>query len=72
MDPFTIQHRAFLYESYVKSNSTTTVKENKTKFPGVPVPHRNTIRNLINTVRTGMSTGKKTESQHQVLTEQKL
>jgi hypothetical protein len=30
-DPFTIQHRAFLYESYIKSNSTTIVKKIQNK-----------------------------------------
>jgi hypothetical protein len=71
MDPFIIEHRAFLYEFYVKSNSTrNSQRKFRTKFPGVPVPHRNTIQNLIRTI--GMLTGRKTECQHQVLTEQKL
>jgi transposase len=74
MDKFTLEHRVFLYDTYVKCNSARKCQRQFVrKFPGVRVPHRNTIQNLVNKVRTtGVITDLKPERTRRVLTEEKL
>jgi ribosomal protein S7 len=54
------------------SNSTKDSQwKSRTKFSGVPVPHRNTVQNLVNKIiRTRMLMAGKQKCQQQVLTEQ--
>lgn len=74
MDKFSLEHRVFLYDTYVKCNSARKCQRKFVrKFPGVRVPHRNTIQNLVNKVRTtGVITDLKPERTRRVLTEEKL
>lgn len=74
MDKFTLEHRVFLYDAYVKCESARKCRRKfSRKFPGVRVPHRNTIQNLVNKVRTtGEVMDRKSERPRRVLTEEKL
>jgi hypothetical protein len=48
----TLEHQLFLYESYMKHKSDwKSQKKFRTKFPGVKVPNRNYIHNLVNKIR---------------------
>jgi transposase len=74
MDKFTLEHRVFLYDTYVKCKSARKCQRKfRRKFPGVRIPHRNTIQNLVNKVRsTGEVMDRKPERPRRVLTEEKL
>jgi hypothetical protein len=73
MDKFTLGHGVFLSQSYVKCKFIKKGQGKfRRKFPGVQVPHRNTIQNHINRVRNGMLIDWKPKHQHWVLTKEKL
>jgi hypothetical protein len=72
MVKFTLQHQAFLYGYYVKYKSARTCQRKfRVKFRGIRIPQRNSIQNVVNKVRTGMSVN--TKLKHcWVLTEEKF
>jgi hypothetical protein len=60
MDKFTVQNLVFLYESTRKGHR----KYGRKFLPGVQVPNRNTMHNLINEVSTdGVLKDRKPECQ---------
>jgi hypothetical protein len=73
MDKSILEHQLSSYD-YVKCNSTGKVRGNsERKFPRIWVPHRNTIQNHVNKVRTaGISINRKLKCPPQVLTEDRL
>ena len=42
------------------------------KFPGVPVPHRNTVRNLVKVTETGSFHDRTRKGKYIILTEEKV
>jgi hypothetical protein len=67
---YTLEQRAFLYDTYVKYRSG---EKSRRKFHDERVPSRQTIHNLVNKLTTmGLLIDKKMKHKHQVLTEEKL
>jgi ribosomal protein S19E (S16A) len=69
-----LEQRVFLYDSYVKYGSAGKRRRKfRRRFRDERVPSRQTIRNLVNTLRkTGLLIDKKQKHKRRVLTEQKL
>jgi transposase len=70
----TLEQRVFVYDTYVKYGSGGKCRRKfRRKFRDERVPSRQTIHNLVNTLRTtGFLIDKKTKHKHRVLTEEKL
>jgi hypothetical protein len=70
VDKLTLEHQVFLYESYIKCNSTRKSQwKFRRKLPRVQVPIRNTIHNLVNKVRIADAGN---QDIYRVVTEEKL
>ncbi|PSN34962.1 hypothetical protein C0J52_24955 [Blattella germanica] len=71
---FMLEHRVFMYDNYVKTESCReVVKRFGKKFPGVKPPSRDTVRLVVNRFRkTGSVIDKKPKVTYRVLTEEKL
>ncbi|PSN34961.1 hypothetical protein C0J52_24956 [Blattella germanica] len=70
----THEQKIFAYDTYIKTESCREVcRQFVDKFPGVPVPHRNTVRNLVVRLReTGSFSDRARRGKKRVLTEEKL
>lgn len=70
----TLQQKIFAYDTYLLTESCREVcRQFAVKFPGVQVPHRNTVRNLVQKFReTGSINDRTRNSKKRVLTEKKL
>ena len=71
---FTLAHRIFMYDSYVQTESCREVTRLfRDRFHDIRVPHRDTVRKLVNRFReTGSVLDRKAQRTHHVLTEEKL
>ncbi|PSN33311.1 hypothetical protein C0J52_21231 [Blattella germanica] len=71
---FSISHRVFIYDSYVRTESARTVTRLfKKNFPDVRVPHRRTVHFIVNKIReTGSLVNKRRRRRRKVLTEETL
>ena len=71
---FTLAHRIFMYDSYVRTEScregTPLFRD---RFPDIRTPHRDTVRKLVNRFReTGTVLDRKPQLTRHVLTEENL
>ena len=71
---FTLAHRIFMYDSYVRTESCREVTRLfRGRFPDIRVPHRDTVRKLVNRFReTGSVLDRKPQRIRHVLTEENL
>ena len=71
---FTLAHRIFMYDSYVRTESYREVTRLfSDRFPDIPAPHRDTVRKLVNRFReTGSVLDRKPRRTRHVLTEENL
>ena len=70
---FTLAHRIFMYESYVRTESYREVTRLRNRFPDIRAPHRDTVRKLVNRFReTGSVLDRKPQRTRHVLTEENL
>jgi gamma-glutamylcysteine synthetase len=74
MVQYTLEKRVFLYDTYVKYESTRKCRwKFRRKFGDERVPCKQTIHNLVNKLRsTGLLIDKKQKHKRRVLTEEKL
>ena len=71
----TLEQRVFLFETYVKTESCREVcRRFQDRFPGVTVPCRETVRCLVNKLRTtgSLNNAKTRKRKQKVLTEEKI
>ena len=70
---FTLAHRIFMYDSYVRTESCREVTRLfRDRFPDIRAPHSDTVCKLVNRFReTGSVRDRKPQRTH-VLTEEKL
>ena len=69
---FTLAHRIFMYDSYVRTESYREVTQLRDRFPDISAPHRDTVRKLVNRFReTGSVLDRKPQTTRHVLTEKK-
>ncbi|PSN34822.1 hypothetical protein C0J52_23266 [Blattella germanica] len=74
-EKFTLEQRVFLYDTYVKTESCREVCNRfRDRYPGVPVPCRETVRCLVNKLRTTGSLNNATtrKRKRKILTEEKI
>ena len=70
---FTLAHRIFMYDSYVRTESCKVMRLFRDRFPDIRAPHRDTVRKLVNRFReTGSVLDRKPQRTRHVLTEEKL
>ena len=71
---FTLAHRIFMYDSYVRTESCREVTRLfRDRFPDIRAPHRTTVRKLVNRFReTGSVLDRTPQRTRHVLTEEKL
>ena len=70
---FTLAHRIFMYDSYVQIECCREVTRLRDRFPDTRVPHRDTVRKLVNKFReTGSVLDRKLQRTRHVLTEENL
>jgi hypothetical protein len=74
MERYTLEKRVFLYVNHVKYGPARKCRRKfRRKFRDERVPRRQTIRNLVNKLRTtGRLIDKKQKHKRRVLTEEKL
>ncbi|KAJ4438388.1 hypothetical protein ANN_14333 [Periplaneta americana] len=71
---FTLEQRVFMYDAYVKTESCREVRRQfEVKYPGAPIQGRETVRCLVNKLRTtGSINATIPKRKQRVLTEEKI
>ncbi|PSN54011.1 hypothetical protein C0J52_10163, partial [Blattella germanica] len=71
---YTLEQRRFVYDTYMRKKSIKKCRRKfRRKYPGIPVPHKSTIQQLVKKVcETGSFSDKKINQRTTVLPEEKL
>ncbi|PSN51602.1 hypothetical protein C0J52_09095 [Blattella germanica] len=71
---YTLEQKRFIYDTYTRKKSIKKCRRKfRRKFPGIPVPHKSTIQQLVKKMcETGSFSDKKMNRRRTVLNEEKL